>query len=246
MSAYGPSLRISQQIHQEKYRVPGESFEDSMNQVARALADNSKHEHVLKDILLNQRFLPAGRIQTGAGTSKSVTLYNCFVSGDIGDNFTGTAGIMQRATEAAETMRRGGGVGYNFGTLRPRNSLIESLGSPASGPVSFMHIYDAVCKTVSSAGHRRGAQMGILPVSHPDIEEFIEAKQNDHSLTAFNISIGITDDFMHSLRDGRPYTLKFGGKQYKTVDPKALWEKIMRSTWDYAEPGVIFQTVLMR
>jgi ribonucleoside-diphosphate reductase alpha chain len=240
MADYGPSLKISKQIHAEKYRLPGESFEQSMHRVAGALSENSNHENKLKDILINQRFLPAGRIQTGAGTNKAVTLYNCFVSGDIADNFTGSNGIMARAAEAAETMRRGGGVGYNFGTLRPRNDTINSLGSPASGPVSFMHIYDAVCKTVSSAGHRRGAQMGVLPVDHPDIEEFLEAKQNDHSLTAFNISIGITDSFMGSLHSSAPFALRFGGKLYREIDARSLWNRIMRSTWDYAEPGVLF------
>lgn len=238
--SYGPTLKISQQIHQEKYRLPGEDFQGAMNRVAGALSENSTQEQVLRDILLNQRFLPAGRIQTGAGTTKAVTLYNCFVSGDIDDNFTGRNGIMQRATDAAETMRRGGGVGYNFSTLRPRNDTINSLGSPASGPVSFMHIYDAVCKTVSSAGHRRGAQMGVLRVDHPDIEEFIEAKQNDHSLTAFNISVGITDGFMGHLHSSEPFPLKFNGKVHSMVSARDLWDRIMHSTWDYAEPGVIF------
>jgi ribonucleoside-diphosphate reductase alpha chain len=239
-NSYGPKLRISQQIHQEKYRLPGESFEDSARRVAKAISDNPSHQHQLEDVLLNQRFLPAGRIQTGAGTDKAVTLYNCFVSGDIGDNFTGPGGIMDRATEAAETMRRGGGVGYNFGTIRPRGDTINSLGSVASGPLSFMHIYDAVCKTVSSAGHRRGAQMGILPVDHPDILDFVRAKQNTTDLTAFNISVGITDEFMQCLETGTPFQLKFGGRVYDEIDPKFLWEEIMKSTWDYAEPGVIF------
>lgn len=240
MQEYGPTLRISKQIHAEKYRLSGESFEQSMNRVASALSENQAHEVRLKDILINQRFLPAGRIQTGAGTNKNVTLYNCFVSGDIADNFTEKNGIMERALEAAETMRRGGGVGYNFGSLRPSGDLINTLGSRSSGPVSFMHIYDAVCKTVSSAGHRRGAQMGVLPVSHPDIEEFLESKQNDHSLTAFNISVGITDKFMGSLHSGAPFPLEFGRRVYREINSRALWDRIMRSTWDYAEPGVLF------
>jgi len=239
-TVFGPKLKISQQIHKEKYRLPEESFEQSMIRVASALSDNSVHQRELLEILLNQRFLPAGRIQTGAGSNKAVTLYNCFVSGDINDNFTGPTGIMERATEAAETMRRGGGVGYNFGSLRPRNDLIKSLGSLASGPVSFMHIYDAVCKTVSSAGHRRGAQMGVLPVWHPDILEFVQAKQNDHSLTAFNLSVGITDDFMQALDNKEKFSLKFNGKDYLQVDSVELWNDIMKSTWNFAEPGVIF------
>ncbi len=241
-TTYGPTLKISQQLHSEKYRLPGETFEQSMARVAKALADkgNMRHEEDVLEVLLEQRFLPAGRIQTGAGSGREVTLYNCFVSGDIHDNFTNNGGIMQRATEAAETMRRGGGVGYNFGSIRPRGTPIKTLGSAASGPISFMHIFDAVCKTVSSAGHRRGAQMGILPVSHPDISEFVEAKQNSHALTAFNISVGITDDFMEALINKKPYTLQFENVPYKTIDPEDLWNKIMMSTWDYAEPGVIF------
>lgn len=237
---YGPTLKISERLHSEKYRQEGETFYEAMHRITTALSDNPVHKGELKDILLNQRFLPAGRIQTGAGSNKNVTLYNCFVSGVIDDNFTEEYGIMQRATEAAETMRRGGGVGYNFGTIRPSGTPIKTLGSVASGPISFMHIFDAVCKTVSSAGHRRGAQMGILPVHHPDIFEFVRAKQNDHSLTAFNISVGITDDFMYALKNGTTFNLEWEGKVVKTIDPKELWEEIMKSTWDYAEPGVIF------
>jgi ribonucleoside-diphosphate reductase alpha chain len=237
---FGPTLRISQQLHEDKYRQKGETFYEAMHRVATALCDSVPHKQELETILLEQRFLPAGRIQTGAGADKNVTLFNCFVSGTIEDTFTEQDGIMQRATEAAETMRRGGGVGYNFGSIRPAGTPIKTLGSVASGPISFMHIFDAVCKTVSSAGHRRGAQMGILPVSHPDIFEFVKAKQNDHSLTAFNISVGITDDFMFALKHGTPYNLEWEGQVVKTIDPKELWEEIMKSTWDYAEPGVIF------
>lgn len=161
-AAYGPKLLSSQQLHQDKYRSPGETFEESMQRVASALSASQSEEVRLFDTLLNMRFLPAGRIQAGAGTEKKVTLYNCFVSGDIEDDFIGPRGIMARATEAAQTMRMGGGVGYDFSTLRPRGDRIKSLDSQASGPVSFMEIYDAVCRTVASSGHRRGAQMGVL------------------------------------------------------------------------------------
>jgi ribonucleoside-diphosphate reductase alpha chain len=149
-------------------------------------------------------------------------------------------GIMDAATRAAETMRLGGGIGYDFSPLRPRGDNIASIDSASSGPVSFMHIFDAVCGTVASAGHRRGAQMAVLRVDHPDIEEFIRCKQNTHSLTNFNISVGVTDEFMEALRTDAPFPLKFEGKTYKTVSPKALWNEIMRNTWDYAEPGVLF------
>ena len=143
---------------------------------------------------------------------------------------------MQRATEAAATMRMGGGIGYDFSTLRPSGDLIRSLESSASGPISFMDIYNSICKTIASAGHRRGAQMGVLRVDHPDIEAFIYSKQNSDKLTGFNISIAITDEFMKAVEDGTDFDLKWEGNVYRTVDARNLFEKIMRSNWDYAEP----------
>lgn len=166
-----------------------------------------------------------------------IHLKNCFVSGVISDDFND---IMEKAKEAGHTMRLGGGIGYDFSTLRPRGSLIKSLGSQSSGPISFMDIFDSVCGTISSAGHRRGAQMGVLRVDHPDIEEFIYAKRNDHKLTRFNISVGITDPFMDAVKNDKDFNLKFHNKVYKTVRARALWEAVMRSTWDWAEPGVLF------
>lgn len=243
---FGPTLKISQQIHSEKYRQKGESFEQSMERISRALSDSSSHEGRLREILLNQRFLPAGRIQTGAGTTKSTTLFNCFVSGTIKDDFVGTNGIMERAKEAAQTMRMGGGVGYCFSGLRPRGDLIKSLDSQASGPVSFMEIYDAVCRTVASSGHRRGAQMGVLRVDHPDILEFIDAKRNTNRLTGFNISVGITDEFMRAVQKGESFDLRFNGRVYSSIDANALWNRIMSNTFDYAEPGVIFLDTINR
>lgn len=238
--------QFSDKMHQMKYRQPGESFESAMHRIARTLSDNSQHQREFEDALLNLRFLPAGRVQAGCGTPKSVTLFNCYVSGTIQDSFTGPGGIMQRATEAAETMRMGGGIGYDFSPLRPRGDLIKSLDSNASGPVSFMEIFDSVCKTVSSAGHRRGAQMGILRCDHPDIEEFIFSKQTPGKLTNFNISIGITDEFMKAVKTGSSFDLRFNGKVYKTVDAARLWDEIMQSTWDWAEPGVIFLDTVNR
>jgi len=185
--------------------------------------------------------MPGGRIQSAVGSIRNVTPYNCFVSGTIDDSFVdGQSSIMGRATEAATTMRMGGGIGYNFGTLRPRGSVIRKLGSTSSGPISFMSIFDAICNCIASSGHRRGAQMGVLPVDHPDIEEFIHCKQNSDQLNGFNISIGITDDFMRSVEQGQGFDLTWRGEVYSTIDARALWEKIMRSTWDYAEPGVLF------
>ncbi len=233
----GPKTEIGKWIHSTKYRSPGESFEQCMDRVARVLSDDSAHKKALLEVLCEQRFLPGGRIQAAAGSPKKATMFNCYLAGPIEDSMEG---IMQAATEAALTMRQGGGIGYNFGTLRPKGALIKSLDSQASGPVSFMGIFDAVCKTIASAGHRRGAQMGILPVDHPDIMEFIRAKQNTNSLTAFNISVGITDDFMRAVEAKRNYNLSFSGRMCGSLDASLVWEELMRSTYDWAEPGVVF------
>lgn len=234
---YGPTLPISEEIHAMKYRTKGESFKEAMTRVADALKDNEDHYRTFRKILLDQRFLPAGRVQAAMGAPRAVTAYNCFVSGTIPDSMNG---IMNAAHEAAETMRLGGGIGYDFSTLRPRGDHIRSLDSRSSGPISFMGIFDAVCKTIASAGHRRGAQMGVLRVDHPDIEEFIKSKNNSTNLTQFNVSVGITDEFMQAVINDKMFDLKFDGKVYKTVRAKALWDDILRSTWDWAEPGVLF------
>jgi ribonucleoside-diphosphate reductase alpha chain len=201
------------------------------------MADNEEHRLRYKDILLNQRFMSAGRVQAAMGSPRDVTAYNCFVSGSIEDSMQS---IMARATESAETMRRGGGIGFDFSGIRPSGDRIVSLDSSASGPVSFMGIFDAVCQTIMSAGHRRGAMMAVLRVDHPDIEEFIRSKRNENSLTNFNISVGITDEFMECVRDEKVFTLTFDGQPYRTVNASALWDEIMRNNWDWAEPGVIF------
>ncbi len=234
---YGPKLAVSEEIHAMKYRSKGESFRDAMVRVADALKDNEEHYKSFKAILLEQKFLPAGRVQAAMGAPRAVTAYNCFVSGTLPDSMDG---IMERAKEAAQTMRLGGGIGYDFSTLRPRGDHISSLDSRSSGPISFMGIFDALCKTIASAGHRRGAQMGVLRVDHPDIEEFIKAKNNSTTLTQFNISVGITDAFMDAVINDKMFNLVFEGRVYKTVRAKALWDDILRSTWDWAEPGVLF------
>lgn len=233
----GPTLPISEEIHRTKYRSNGESFHDATARIADALADNPDHFVELKEILREMRFLPAGRVQAAVGAARKVTPYNCFVSGIIEDSMSS---IMHRAAEAAETMRLGGGIGYDFSYLRPRGDRIVSLDSVSSGPVSFMGIFDAICKTIAASGHRRGAQMGVLRVDHPDIEEFIHAKQNSSNLTAFNISVGITDEFMEAVQAGLEFPLRFSGKVYRWVSARKLWDEIMRSTWHYAEPGVLF------
>ena len=237
----GPQLAFSDKLHAEKYRGEGESFKEAMNRVASALSDGPEHFHSFRNILLDMRFLPGGRIQAAAGSTRQTTMYNCYVSGTIEDSFVeGSGSIMERAKQAAATMRMGGGIGYNFSTLRPRGATIKKLASRSSGPVTFMEIFDAVCRCIASAGHRRGAQMGVLRIDHPDIEEFIHAKQNETRLTGFNTSVAVTDEFMCALELGEPFPLRFGREVYKTVDPKTLWEMLMRSTWDYAEPGVLF------
>ena len=234
----GPSMPLSQEIDQMKYRLEGESFDEKIKRIARTLCDGNEHQWSLEEILGEQRFLPAGRVQSAIGSPRITTAYNCFVSGDIEDSMKS---IMKRASEAAETMRRGGGIGYDFSKIRPKGVTIKSLDSQASGPISFMSIFDAVCQTIASSGHRRGAQMGVLRVDHPDIEEFITAKSNSDKLTGFNVSVGVTDEFMKSLeREDDSFDLVFEGEIHKTIRARELWETIMGMTWDWAEPGVLF------
>jgi ribonucleoside-diphosphate reductase alpha chain len=234
---YGPQNPACDALHAQKYRLANEAFSEACARQTGAMADTEEHRLAYKDILLNQRFMPAGRVQAAMGSPRDVTAYNCFVSGTIEDSMQS---IMARATEAAETMRRGGGIGFDFSRIRPSGDRIVSLDSASSGPVSFMGIYDAVCQTIMSAGHRRGAMMAVLRVDHPDIEEFIRSKRNDNSLTNFNISVGITDEFMECVRDEKVFTLTFDGQPYRTVNANALWDEIMRNNWDWAEPGVLF------
>lgn len=233
----GPTLEISQQIHAEKYRGPNESFEEAMARIAGALGDTDEHRRAFKHILLDQRFLPGGRIQAAIGSPRQTTAFNCFVSETIEDS---AVGIMAAATNAYETMRKGGGDGFDFSTIRPRGTRINSVHSSASGAVSHMEIFDSVCGVVASAGNRRGAMMGVLRVDHPDIEEFIRAKQNTTALTNFNVSVAVTDEFMEALENGEAFDLKWEGRAVETVDPENLWNEIMRATWEYAEPGVLF------
>ena len=237
METYGPTLNISEEIHAMKYRGKNETFKEAMTRVAEALKDDEAHFSNFRNILYNQRFLPAGRVQSAMGSPRRVTPYNCYVSMTIRDSMQG---IMEAATRAAETMRLGGGIGYDFSTLRPRGAMIRSLESKSSGPISFMNVFDAVCGTISSAGHRRGAQMGVLRVDHPDIEEFVRAKNNSTDLTNFNVSVGVTDKFMEAVKSDSDFDLVFEGHIYKTISARALWDDILRSTWDWAEPGILF------
>ena len=183
------------------------------------------------------RFIPAGRILAGAGTDRSVTLFNCFVMGTIEDDL---AAIFENLKEAALTMQRGGGIGYDFSTLRPKDAPVKGIGALASGPLSFMDVWDAMCRTIMSAGHRRGAMMATLSCSHPDIEAFIDAKRESGRLRMFNLSVLVSDAFMTAVEADRSWPLTFDGQVYKTVQARDLWDRIMRATYAYAEPGVIF------
>jgi ribonucleoside-diphosphate reductase alpha chain len=206
--------------------------------IAGALGDNEEHRRRVKALILRMFFLFAGRVQRAVGSPSKVTPYNCFVSGIILDD---SVSIMDRAKEAFLTMRMGGGIGFDFSRLRWRGAPIASqAGSPASGAVSFMEIFNAVCSTVSSAGNRRGAMMSVLRVDHPDIQEFITIKRDLTKLTKFNLSVAITDEFMAAAKADEDFDLKFEGKVVSTVRAAPLWDTIMRTTWDYAEPGAIF------
>ena len=182
-------------------------------------------------------FLPGGRILAGAGTGRAVTLFNCFVMGAVPDDLSG---IFDSVREAALTMQAGGGIGVDFSTLRPHGARVHSIGADASGPVSFMDVWDAMCRTIMSAGARRGAMMGTLRCDHPDIEMFVAAKANAQRLRNFNLSVLVTDALMAAVAADQPWDLMFGGRVYKTVQARALWQQIMRSTYDQAEPGVVF------
>ena len=231
-------MELSKEIDMMKYRQEDESFDDKIKRIADALSDSDEHRLDFEEILGEMKFLPAGRVQAAMGSRRITTAYNCFVSGKIEDSMHD---IMDKAGEAAETMRRGGGIGYDFSTIRPRGDEIKSLQSRSSGAVSFMGIYDAICQTIASSGHRRGAQMGVLRIDHPDIYDFIRAKRNSDKLTGFNISVAVTDTFMQALTsEDDSFDLVFEGKVYETISANKLWDEIMESTWDWAEPGVLF------
>jgi ribonucleoside-diphosphate reductase alpha chain len=177
----GPSQPHSEQVHAEKYRDEGETFSQAMYRIANGLSDNASHWDLFEDTLQKMRFMPAGRVQAAIGSKKNITPYNCFVAGTIHDSFVhgsgqGADSIMDIAKQAATTMRMGGGIGYDWSTLRPSGARIEGVQAQTDGPLAFMPIMDAVCKATSSAGNRRGAQMGVMRIDHPDIEAFITAK----------------------------------------------------------------------
>ena len=266
---------ISRHIWESKYRyrdqdaIHDKTIEDTWRRMANALAGVETRDRELwaqrfYEVLQGFRFIPGGRIHAGAGTARHVTLFNCFVMGIIKDSMEG---IFDALKEGAFTMQQGGGVGYDFSTLRPKGSPAKSVGSIASGPGSFMRIWDSMCSTLLSTGARRGAMMATLRCDHPDIESFIEAKHVKEDLRHFNLSVLVTDSFMAALHRDQEWPLLFplqdlaareaegaeiiqrmwsGGTQpvpcrvYKRVRARDLWDGIMQATYNYAEPGVLF------
>ncbi len=241
---------ISRLIWDMKYRLKAQDgtpvdadVADSWARVAlaasQAEAPEQRRDWALRfaQALAGHRFLPAGRILAGAGTDRRVTLFNCFVMGAIPDSM---GGIFSHLREAALTLQQGGGIGYDFSTLRPKGAPVAGVGADASGPVSFMDVWDSMCRTIMSAGSRRGAMMATLACDHPDIEEFIAAKQMSGRLTNFNLSVLTSDAFMAAVKGDAPWNLIFAGRVHKTIRARDLWDRIMRATFDYAEPGVIF------
>ncbi|WP_300585915.1 adenosylcobalamin-dependent ribonucleoside-diphosphate reductase [Marivita sp.] len=239
---------IAEQIWDMKYRLKEAdgtaidgSVEDTWRRIARSLAEVEAEPAVWEErfygALEDFKYLPAGRITAGAGTARSVTLFNCFVMGTIPDSM---GGIFEMLKEAALTMQQGGGIGYDFSTIRPKGAGVKGVAADASGPLSFMDVWDAMCRTIMSAGSRRGAMMATMRCDHPDIEDFIGAKADAARLRMFNLSVLVTDDFMAAIKADGSWDLVFGGKVYRTVLARDLWNRIMRATYDYAEPGVIF------
>ena len=266
------TTEVSRHIWETKYRflddnvIVDNTIEDTWQRVASALASAERNDadlwlqrfyHALEDF----RFLPGGRILAGTGTGRQVTLFNCFVMGRIDDSMDG---IFDALKEGALTMQQGGGVGYDFSTLRPSGIRAHKVGGIASGPVSFMRIWDSMCGTLLSTGARRGAMMATLRCDHPDIEQFIDVKKDAHELRHFNLSVLVTDAFMQAIDNDDEWPLVFplvaeasssgdsieriwSGETspvtcqiLRTVRARALWDKIMRATYDYAEPGVLF------
>lgn len=241
----GPKTAAGNALHAMKYRGENEDFREATHRFCFAVKEDDKHYHELREIQLDMRFLPPGRAQSAMGARRETTPWNCFVSGTIPDSFVNRdnpeqSSIMHRAEEAAATMRMGGGIGYDFSTLRPRGDAIRKLQSTASGPVSFMNLFNEVGLATASSGHRRGAQMAVMRVDHPDIEEFIRSKQNSNRLTGFNISVGVTNEFMEAVYAKKEFDLRWGGRVYASVNAEELYEMIMRSNWEWSEPGMLF------
>ena len=245
----GFDIAIAEEIWTAKYRFKpaegggDESFDATAARVAQAVAEaeapevRSEWRARFEESIRDFQFIPAGRVLAGAGTARTVTLFNCFVMGTVPDSLSG---IFEHLKEAAVTMQQGGGVGMDFSTIRPSGSPVLGVGAEASGPLTFMDCWDSMCRTVISAGQRRGAMMGCLRIDHPDIEAFIDSKRDAKRFRNFNISVLVTDAFMTALGADADWPLVFGGKTYRTVRARDLWDRLMRATYDAAEPGVIF------
>ncbi len=250
---------IAHQIWDAKYRFKDSdgnpidhTVQDTWSRIAKALASAESLDFMDRNrpytyrehwedkfykALEDFKFLPAGRITAGAGTDRSVTLFNCFVMGTVPDSI---AGIFDMLKEAALTMQQGGGIGYDFSTIRPAGAHVKGVAADASGPLSFMDCWDGMCRTIMSAGSRRGAMMATLRCDHPDIFKYITAKKDPLKLRMFNLSVLITDEFMEVLEADGDWDLIFNGKVYETVKASEVWDAIMTSTYNQAEPGVIF------
>lgn len=241
---------VSREIWDMKYRFKSpdgtavdQTVDDTWARVAKALAAPEKPkaragwEKAFAEVMSGYKFLPAGRIIAGAGTNRTVTLFNCFVMGTIEDDM---GAIFNGLREAALTMQQGGGIGHDFSTLRPEGAPVRGVGADASGPLSFMDVWDAMCRTIMSAGSRRGAMMATMRCDHPDIEDFITAKQEAQRLRMFNLSVLVTDPFMAAVKADEDWSLVFDGTVFKTLRARDLWNRIMQATFAYAEPGVIF------
>lgn len=238
LTPYGQELRYFDQLHQEKYRDSNQPKAHHTEILANNLASDSTHYLKIYDALRFNRFLPAGRVQAALGaTEREVSPFNCSVSQRIEDSMDS---IMAALGNAAKILRLGTGIGYNFSNLRPQGAEIRKLKTQSSGPLSFMKIFDVMASTIASSGHRRGAQMGIMNVSHPDIEAFIDAKMQKDAYRQFNLSVGITDDFMQCVEEDREWALNFNGQVYRTIKAKELWEKITKNAYNSAEPGILF------
>ncbi|RME14783.1 MAG: adenosylcobalamin-dependent ribonucleoside-diphosphate reductase [Bdellovibrio sp.] len=236
-------MDMQEWVWKQKYQwAPyDQSIEESWRRVARSLAQVEEEKEFWEErfysILKDFVFLPGGRILANAGTNREATLFNCFVMGTLEDNMES---IFEGLKEGALTMQRGGGVGYDFSPLRPKGVLAKKTGRIASGPVSFMRIWNTMCDTILSVGARRGAMMGTLRCDHPDIEEFIEAKSKKGELEHFNLSVLVTDAFMKAVRQDQKWDLVYKGEIFKTVSARELWTKILKNTYEYSEPGVLF------
>lgn len=241
---------ISEQIWGDKYQMKtadgepiDQTVEDTWLRIATHLASAEKPEdrhrfrNEFYEALADFKYLPAGRITAGAGTGRNVTLFNCFVMGTVPDSM---AGIFDMLKEAALTMQQGGGIGYDFSTLRPKGAPVVGVAADASGPLTFMNVWDAMCRTVMSAGSRRGAMMATMRCDHPDVMDFITAKKDATKLRMFNLSVLITDDFMEAVKNDLPWTFMWKGEAWDTVRAVELWDAILQSTYAQAEPGVIF------